>query len=616
MDQKQTYTYLGLRTLFENNDLLEDSRENELLTNNLLVHSNKLLINFVVYRQGQIFMLWWPFESLERRKFEEEVESGCLHLQNKIEQIAISNDYLFFVTDSLELNALKIIDLINGNPLQIYQLRKLNSLPTQLLTHQLENILIFETKEGSSVLLLAEESSLEDGEMAQIFPLDPFQPENLCFVSKTRAIVYNLVFAEQGTPLENHFRLTTQQDHKKKEIYFYNLVEYEIRGERTIAKRILCSIACEKDISAADINITGEKLLISLSNGLIFVIQDIYKRGSKIYYGRQKQIENNYRLQWMAHLPVICCFGRNALLLFDNELNLLKSFKERRTPISPLSFVQGVNFFYHEELPLLSYIKENNSITLKYLTTRTEDISLIEHINISEELVNIFVETKRLHLAISLTKEKRSLNSKKIKDLELLLVTQFENIYPKFKIGAELLADYLLEALEKTKDIKRLNLLILRVVMTLIQSGNIEAAYKLAKKAEHPLGMLKVKDYCQQQGFKNLEEKTDTNLIKALKKKYELSDQTAKDLKYLKNIDSIDDLKPFDTKLKNVLQSSLEAVKNRKYENHLAVIFLITDSAEGIALDQIIKKDIFSPEQPIIYGPVNLAQVCEHFEGT
>jgi len=555
MDSKQTYTYFGLRTLFENNELLENSRDHDLLTNNLLVHSNKLLINFVVYRQGLIYMLWWPFESLERRRHEEEVESGCLHLDKRIEQIAISNDYLFFVTDLFELKALKITDLLNGNPLQIYDLRKLTSLPKQLLTQPLENILIFEAKEGPSILLLTEESSLEDGEVAQIFPLDFFQEENLCFVSKTKSCVYNLVFAEQGAPLEVHFRLTTQQDSSKKEIYFYNLVEYEIRGERTIAKRILCSIASEKNITAADVNITGEKLLISLSNGLIFVIQDIYKRGSKIYYGKQKQIENNYRLQWMTHLPVICCFGSGALLLFDNELNLLKSFKERRTPISPLSFVQGVNFFYHEELPLLSYIKENNSITLKYLTTRTDDIGLIEHMNISEELINIFVETKRLHLAISLTKEKRNLNSKKVKDLELLLVTQFENFYPKFKVGAELLIEYLLERLQKTKDTKRLGLLVLRVIITLIESGSIESAFKLAKKAEHPLGMLKVKEYCQQQGFKNLEEKTNTNLIKTLKKKYDLSDQTAKDLKYLKNIDSIDDLKPFDSKLKNVLQS-------------------------------------------------------------
>jgi len=553
-DTKQTYTYLGLRTLFENGDLLEDQSDNGLLANTLFVHSNKLLINFVVYKRGQIFLLWWPFECLERIKYEEEVRAGSFDIGQRIEGFAVSNDYFFLVTDSFELSAFKIVDLIDGNP-QIYEIRKLHSFPKQIQTHVIENLLIYETEEdGLSVLVFADESSLED-ETAQTFTLHPFQKENHCFVSKVRPCVYNLVFVEQGSSLEVHFRLLATQDYKKKDLCFYNLVEYEIQGECTIAKRILCSITCEKDVIAADVNITGEKLLVSLSNGLIFVIQDIYKKGSKIYYGRQKQIEENYRLQWMPHLPVICCYGRGSLLLFDNELNLLKSFKDRKTPISPLSFVQGVNFFYFEELPLLSYIKENNSITLKYLTTRTEDIGSIEQMNISEELINIFVETKKLHLAISLTKEKRSLNSKKIKDLELLLITQFENFYPKCKIGAELLIEYLLERVEKTKDMKRLSLLILRTIMTLIESENIESAYKLAKKAEHPLGLLKVKEYCQKQEFKNLEEKAASKLIRILKKKYELGDQTTKDLKYLKNIDSVEDLKPFDTKLKTVLQT-------------------------------------------------------------
>jgi len=73
------------------------------------------------------------------------------------------------------------------------------------------------------------------------------------------------------------------------------------------------------------------------------------------------------------------------------------------------------------------------------------------------------------------------------------------------------------------------------------------------------------------------------------------------------------------TSLKNVLQQSLETIKSRKYENHLSAIFLISDTDEEIALEEIINDN----SQPIIFAfglgqqhnSINLAQVCEHFEG-
>jgi len=552
MSHETIYPYFHIQTLFENSDFLpKDIDDSELIANQLLINYSNILINFTVYRKGQVYILWWPLHSFNPINSENEIQSGYFDLDCIITNTAFTNDYFLFIDEEMNLKVFAIKNILEG-PL-IWELKKFILIPKMFLSHLTENLILFEEK-GEVILLKLYADKKEDPIKFEKVIIESYQTENLYFFSKENKKVYSLTYFDKMEKLKVNFKLFAQNS-PSDEAYFYHLKEYnhtDIKPD-SFGCESVCSFSCEKPIMQVEVNTTGEKLLVKLLNGLIFLIENFLDKNSKVYYGKLKQIDNNFQLKWIDNLPLICCYGKGILIFLDNELNFLKSFRDKNVPLSSISFLTGFNFSHFEELPLFSYVKANNAITIRLLATKSEN--KIEHSNVAEELIYYFFEKCRLDLVVSMMKERKIKFSKSHEELELILLSQFEEYFPKTKDGAEQIIDYF-SALEKYQDaLDKTSLSIHRLILTFLGENDLESAYKLAKKTKNIIGLIKIKDYCQEKGFIHLHEKIDNQLNKILKNDFGISEQTLKELKHLKDIDSLDELLPFDAKLQSVLQT-------------------------------------------------------------
>ena len=546
--------FLFLPNLYENKSFLPKATENlQLVSSQLLITCKETLLQVSVYNNGDIYILWWTIKSLSRLIYREDVQGGSFSLNIKIKEATSSSNFLYLMAGTLELLVIRVSDIMDGNPC-IYEIKKLVNSPQIFLTHAVHDILLIE--ENYELKLIR--TKTDDKDWSEAFNsslIEKYNNKSQYFLSKKNAVLYSLGYSEQVASVDVHYKLIAQDGSESKEIHFYSLTEYDLTKPEAPEKRVICSIICGKEIIASDINTTEEQIVIMQANGYIFIIQNINQRGSKIFYGKPKQMDNTFQLKWLDNLPVICCYGRDVFFLVDCQFNLLKSFREKTSPLASVFFLNSLASSVLEDTTMISYLKADNQIVIKCLSAQIEDGDSISSHKVFEELINFFFETGRLQLAVSLVKEKSKFDQEQHSNCELQLVALFEQNYSKVVSEVQTIIDYFIERFKTIQNAKKFNFLVHRVILTLLSENNIEAAYRLAKGTEHVTGFIKIRNYCNDKTFSHLEEKMDEQLNKIIKKKYGLDDKTLKDLRYLKDITSIQELAPFDTKLNTVLES-------------------------------------------------------------